>query len=68
MRRIEVSVDMNIRAFLDSCKRLLRLATKPGRDELWLSIKLCFAGIFIIGLIGFVIRFVSAMFQGFAPS
>lgn len=58
---------MNLRLFIDSCTRLLKLATKPGRDELWLSIKLCFAGIFIIGLIGFVIRFVSAMLQGFAP-
>jgi len=68
VRRIEVSKAMNIMAFIDSCRRLLKLATKPSRDELSLSIKLCFAGIAIIGLIGFVIRFISAMLQGFAAT
>lgn len=68
VRRVEVSKAMDIMAFIDSCKRLLKLATKPSRDELSLSIKLCFAGIAIIGLIGFIIRLVSAMLQGFAST
>jgi len=59
---------MGFRSFLASCKRLFKLAIKPSRSELWLSIKLCFAGVAIIGLIGFIIRFISAMLQGFAPS
>lgn len=59
---------MNARAFLESCDRLLKLATRPSRDELWLSIKLCAAGIAIIGIIGFMIRFISAMLQGFVPT
>lgn len=49
---------MGIRSFLSSARRLLRLATKPGRSELWLSIKICFLGTALIGVIGFVIKLV----------
>jgi preprotein translocase subunit Sss1 len=38
---------------------MLKLASKPGRTELWLSIKISILGIGVIGLIGFVIKMVS---------
>ena len=50
---------MGIRSFLSQCARTLKLATKPGRTELWLSIKISFLGIGAIGLIGFLIRLLS---------
>jgi len=50
---------MGIRSFLSQCVRTLKLATKPGRTELWLSIKISFLGIGVVGLIGFVIRLLS---------
>ena len=50
---------MGLRSFLSQCARTLKLATKPGRSELWLSIKICFLGVCAIGLIGFVIKLVS---------
>ncbi len=50
---------MGIRSFLAQCARTLKLATKPGRTELWLSIKISFLGIGVIGLIGFLIRMLS---------
>jgi len=53
-------------SFLESCRRLLRLAKKPGREELWLSIRICLIGILIVGLIAFVIKFVSGVLQGLA--
>jgi preprotein translocase subunit Sss1 len=37
---------------------LLKLATKPGRTELWLSLKICFIGIIAIGGIGFLIKLI----------
>ena len=53
-------------SFLESVERLLKLASKPGREELWLSIKIGIAGISILGIIGFIVRFLSSMIQGFS--
>jgi protein translocase SEC61 complex gamma subunit len=52
---------MGLRDFLSQCARTLRLAVKPGKDELWLSIKICLLGIAAIGLIGFIIKVLSAV-------
>ncbi len=49
-----------LRDFLVQCGRTLRLAVKPGRSELWISIKICFLGIAAVGLIGFVIKVIAA--------
>jgi len=54
----------SIRSFLSSAKRLLRLATKPGRSELWLSIKICFLGTALVGVIGFVIKLIATTLTG----
>ena len=50
---------MGLRSFFTSASRLLKLATKPGRTELWLSIKICFLGVVVIGVIGFIIKLTS---------
>jgi len=52
---------------LKSCARLLRLAKKPGREELWLSVKICFIGILAIGLIGFVIKLLASFIGSSLP-
>jgi protein translocase SEC61 complex gamma subunit len=49
---------MGIKSFLAQCARTLKLAVKPGREELWLSIKISVLGIGIVGLIGFVIKYI----------
>jgi len=54
---------MGIRSFLSQCARTLKLAAKPGKSELWLSIKICFLGIGAIGLIGFIIKLLSSVLQ-----
>jgi len=54
---------MGLRDFLTQCARTLRLAIKPGRSELWLSIKICLLGISAIGVIGFVIKLLSSVLQ-----
>jgi protein translocase SEC61 complex gamma subunit len=54
---------MGLRDFLAQCARTLRLAIKPGRSELWLSIKICLLGISAIGVIGFVIKLLSSVLQ-----
>jgi preprotein translocase subunit Sss1 len=50
---------MGVRSWLSQAARTLKLAVKPGRTELWLSIKISLLGIGAIGLIGFVIKLLS---------
>jgi protein translocase SEC61 complex gamma subunit len=52
---------MGIRSFLSQCARTLKLAIKPGRSELWLSIKISLLGIGAVGLIGYVIRLLASV-------
>jgi protein translocase SEC61 complex gamma subunit len=55
---------MGIKSWLMQAARTLRLAVKPGREELWLSIKISLLGIGAIGLIGFVIKLLSYAIGG----
>jgi protein translocase SEC61 complex gamma subunit len=57
---------LGIRSFFSSAAKLLKLAKKPARDELWLSIKICFLGIIVIGVVGFIIKFISATLQAWS--
>ena len=55
------AVHMGIRSWLTQAARTLKLATKPGREELWLSIKISLLGIGVVGIVGFVIRELSSI-------
>jgi len=57
---------LGLRSFLSSAAKMLKLAKKPGRDELWLSVKICFLGIAVIGVVGFIIKFISATLQAWS--
>jgi protein translocase SEC61 complex gamma subunit len=59
-------MNMGIKSWLAQAARTLKLAVKPGRDELWLSIKISLLGIGAIGLIGFVIKLLSYAIGGAA--
>ena len=52
---------MGIRSFLTQCVRTLKLAIKPGRSELWLSIKISLLGIGVVGLVGYVIKLLASV-------
>ncbi|MDH7563602.1 MAG: protein translocase SEC61 complex subunit gamma [Candidatus Bathyarchaeota archaeon] len=52
---------MGLQSFLSQCARTLKLAIKPGKSELWLSIKICFLGIGAVGLIGYIIKMLSTV-------
>jgi protein translocase SEC61 complex gamma subunit len=47
---------LNVRGFIESSKRLLRVTTRPTRRELVQLVRLCLLGIMIIGGIGFVVK------------
>jgi len=50
---------LGLSSFIGSCARLLKLSKKPGRSELWLSIRICVLGVSLIGFIGFIIKIIS---------
>lgn len=54
---------MGLRSFLKSSARVLRLAKKPGRSELWLTVKICFLGVLAVGIVAFLIKFTSSALQ-----
>jgi protein translocase SEC61 complex gamma subunit len=55
---------MGVQSFLSQCARTLKLASKPGRTELWQSIKISILGIGAVGLIGFIIKLLSFAIGG----
>ena len=46
---------INIIERLKSYLRVLRVARKPSKDEFFASSKICVLGLFLIGIIGFII-------------
>jgi protein transport protein SEC61 subunit gamma-like protein len=58
---------LGLSSFLQSCSRLLRLAKKPDRTEVWLTIKVCTLGIVVIGMIGFIINILNSFIRGGFP-
>ena len=57
---------MGIKSWLSQAGRTIKLAIKPGREELWLSIKISVLGIGVVGIIGFVIKLLSYAIGGAA--
>ena len=55
---------MGIRSWPSQAARTLKLASKPDRTELWLSIRISLLGIGAIGLVGFVIRLLASVLTG----
>jgi protein translocase SEC61 complex gamma subunit len=54
---------MGLRSFLSSTRRLMKLAKKPGRDELWISIRISVLGVVVIGVVGYIIKIISSFLQ-----
>jgi len=59
---------MGLKSFFESCVRLAKLIGKPERKELWVSIRVSLIGLAILGVLGFVIKFLATMFQAAAPT
>ena len=55
---------MGLASFIRASIRLLKFAKKPGRNELWLSIKICFLGVVAVGLTGFIIYLLASLIRG----
>lgn len=57
---------MGLGSFFQSASRLLRTLSRPDWKTYWLSIKIVFVGVAIIGAIGYIVKFISLMFAPLA--
>ena len=54
---------MGLNEFFQSADRLLRTLTRPDWTPYWMSLKIVFAGIGVLGIIGYIIRLMSSVLQ-----
>ncbi|MGY5881146.1 MAG: protein translocase SEC61 complex subunit gamma [Candidatus Thorarchaeota archaeon] len=47
---------MGVGSFINDSRRILKLATKPSRTELWTSTKISLLAMVIVGALSFVIQ------------
>jgi protein translocase SEC61 complex gamma subunit len=55
---------MGLNEFFQSASRLLRTLSRPDWETYWMSLKIVFAGIGVLGAIGYLIRVLSVTLQG----
>ncbi len=53
---------MGFKELVDSWRRIILLARKPGRDEYMLSLKMSLLGLSLVGGIAFIIRIIFVLF------
>lgn len=44
--------------FWENTKRIVRLAKRPTRSEIWLQLRISLLGFFAVGFVGFVIKMI----------
>lgn len=47
---------MGVGDFIRESMRVLKLATKPSRQEFWSSIKIALLGMFLVGMLSFIVQ------------
>ncbi len=47
---------MGVGSFINDSRRILKLATKPSRNELWTSTKISLLAMVIVGALSFIIQ------------
>lgn len=55
---------MGLNEFFQNADRLMRTLMRPDWQTYWMSMKVVFAGIGILGAVGFLVRLISVTLQG----
>lgn len=55
---------MGLGSFFQSAARLFRTISRPDWKTYWLSVKIVFVGVAILGAFGYIIRIISSTIQG----
>jgi len=54
---------MGLRSFFKSAANLFRTISRPDWKTYWLSVKIVFVGVGVLGAIGYLIKIISATIQ-----
>jgi len=49
---------LGVKEFIQSASRVMHVAHKPTRDEIWMLVKVCVFGIGAIGGVGFMVKII----------
>jgi protein translocase SEC61 complex gamma subunit len=52
---------MGVSEFINDSRRILRLATKPSRKELWLSTRISILAMFLVGFLSFIVQVIMTL-------
>ncbi|MDH5806453.1 MAG: protein translocase SEC61 complex subunit gamma [Candidatus Methanomethylicaceae archaeon] len=55
---------MSPREIIHSISRVLKLSRKPDLDEFKLSLRICFLGLLLVGIFGFLIQIIATLILG----
>ncbi|NHI83451.1 MAG: protein translocase SEC61 complex subunit gamma [Candidatus Thorarchaeota archaeon] len=47
---------MGFSSFIKESRRILKLATKPSRKELWMSTKITILAMLVVGMLSFIVQ------------
>ena len=53
-----------LKEFIYKCRKTLSVARKPTAKEFWTISRICILGLFLVGLIGFLVKMLSTLIQG----
>ena len=62
---------MGISEFINDSRRILKLATKPSRKELWMSARISLLAMILVGMLSFLLQTVMTLLTsdwGLPPS
>jgi protein translocase SEC61 complex gamma subunit len=59
---------VDVSTFWENTKRIVRLAKRPTRSEIWLQLRISLLGLFAIGFVGFVIKMILLVVTANFPS
>ena len=52
---------MGVGSFINDSRRILKLATKPSRSELWTSTKISLLAMVVVGALSFIIQVIMTL-------
>ncbi|MHA2352518.1 MAG: protein translocase SEC61 complex subunit gamma [Candidatus Thorarchaeota archaeon] len=55
---------MGVGEFINDSRRILKLATKPSRKELWMSSRVSLLAMVLVGMVSFIIQIVMTLITG----
>lgn len=55
---------MGVTEFINESRRILRLATKPSRKELWTSTKISLLAMVLVGGLSFIVQVIMTLVTG----